>query len=317
VRRLLAGLGLLVLLALAVGSGFLAWAHWSVRREGDPIPPPAVVRALEPGPVRISWIDTARQPMARSAVLAASRDPDAGALYTMSHPSFVLEWPDGRILLVDTGMTRDQAVAFGRLIEKMSSAQPMEPQTPVAEALGPALARVAGVVFTHLHEDHVGGLPSLCAHGPASIPVFLNDAQVDRPNWTTTAGLRLIDQARCAQRVRIAGDGPLRPLPGFPGVAVFHGAGHTPGSQVIFADVQGQRIALAGDIANAIDGIRWDVPKPFLYSLLVVPEATGRLHALRVWLRDLAEQQGVNVVVSHDGAALRRSGLPAWSPPAA
>ena len=316
-RRILAVVGLLLLAVVAVASVFLALGHIAVRRQGDPIPPVEAVVAVPPGPARIAWIDTARQPMARSIVLAPSRDPDPDALYTMSHPSFVLEWPDGRILLVDAGMTREQALDFGRLLEMLGDAKPMEPMISTRDALGPAVSRIAGVIFTHLHEDHVGGLTALCNGGPPTIPVFVNEAQVDHPNWTTRGALGAITDTPCAQMTHVpAAEGSLRPLPGFPGVAVFHAGGHTPGSQVIVANVQGRHVVLAGDLANAIDGIRWDIPKPFLYSLLIVPEATGRLHDLRVWLRGLAEREAVEVLIAHDAAALRRSGIPEWTTPA-
>jgi len=49
-----------------------------------------------------------------------------------------------------------------------------------------------------------------------------------------------------------------------------------------------------------------DLPKPMLYSLLVTPEATGRLQDLRLWLGRLDDKSDITVVVSHDLAALKR-----------
>ena len=314
-RRVLLGFALLVLLALGVGSAALAWAHWSIRREGAPLPAPEAVRAVgtsdAAGPVRAFWIATARQPMPRAAVLDARRDPEPDAAYVMTHPAFVLEWADGRILLVDAGMTREGARDFGAPLEMVAGAAPIEPLGSVAEQLGAERQRVAGVLFTHLHVDHVGGLPALCA-GPLTVPVFLSEAQAERPNWTTRPGLEIVRSAPCASVVPLAGEGSLLAVPGFAGVAVFPAAGHTPGSQVILARVGTRRLALVGDLVNHADGIRHDVPKPFLYSLLVVPEATGRLAALRAWVRDLAGREGVEALPSHDEAALRASSLPPW-----
>lgn len=306
-------LGILCALVLVVLVGGLVLGHLAVRREGDPLPPAAAVTALGPGPDRVGWIETARQPMPRSAVLDGT-DPDPAAPYVMAHPAFVLGWPDGRLLLVDVGMTPEAAATFGKPLELAGGASPMEPLTSAAAALGPDRARVAGVVFTHLHTDHVGGLPALCDDGPASIPVFLGASQAEHPNWTTRPGLRIVRGAPCASEQRIDGPGPLRALPGFPGVGVFHAGGHTPGSQVVFANVGGRRIAFVGDLVNNVDGIRHDVPKPFLYSLLIVPEARDRLHDLRVWLRDLGATADVTLVPAHDEGAIRAAGLPTWTP---
>jgi hypothetical protein len=86
---------------------------------------------------------------------------------------------------------------------------------------------------------------------------------------------------------------------------------------VVLAALRGdgapRRLALAGDVANAVDGIRHDVPKPFLYRLLLVPEDDARLGAVRRFLGHL-EQAGFAVVPSHDGLHLRELGLPLASP---
>ena len=92
-------------------------------------------RVVDDQPLRVSVINTASQPMARSGVLDAERDPDSAQPYVMSHPSFVLEWADGRILLIDTGMTPEQATAFGKPIQMIRDAQPIEPHQSTADAL--------------------------------------------------------------------------------------------------------------------------------------------------------------------------------------
>src|SRR5262249_54979076 len=117
----------------------------------------------------------------------------------------------------------------------------------------------------------------------------------------------------------------LRPEPspapargsGLPGVGVLAAGGHRPGSQIIVATVAGtagpMRFAFAGDIANALDGVRLEIPKPRLYSLLLVPEDRRRLAELRAFLRALGDL-GVRVVVAHDLRALEASGIPPFAP---
>ncbi|MCZ7618259.1 MAG: MBL fold metallo-hydrolase [Myxococcota bacterium] len=240
-----------LVLALAGSGGVLAWAHAGIRREQAPLPSlSAAVRAVQApgGPVRLAIANTASQTMPRSSVLDAARDPAAGAPYVMSHPSFVLEWADGRILLVDVGMDRAGAASFGRPIELLSGGEPIEPHDAVATQLGDAAGRVDGIVFTHLHEDHVGGVVELCRGRPRPLRVFMTEAQDQRGNHTTRAARRLLTDARrgaqteadppCVERVRIASGG-AQPVPGFPGTAVVAAGGHTPGSQIVLAAVAG------------------------------------------------------------------------------
>jgi len=297
-------------------AALLTWAHHGIRLERGPLPTAeevAKVAADEPDrPVRLSVIETARQIMPRSAVLDPERDPSPNAPYQMTHAAFVLEWADGRILLVDSGMPPDEAVEFGKPVQWMADAEPMTPIAELSTQLGDAKQRVGGIVFTHLHSDHVGGLAGLCAGRTTPLPVFMTEAQAERPNYTTRGGLDVIEESSCAEKTVVAG-GALRALPGFPGVYIIPAAGHTPCSEiVIVALADGTRWALLGDIANAFDGVKYDIPKPSLYSLLVVPEDGERLGELRRWLAALNRNMDLGLVPAHDGTHLRASGIPAF-----
>lgn len=314
-RALLGALALL----LVVAAGGLALAHREVRSRDPELPSDAEVLALAEapgGPSAAAWHETSHQAMPRARVLDPAQDPEPGAPYVMSHPSFALAWPDGRLLLVDLGMEREAALAFGRPLE-WAGAEPAVFESGAASALGPAAERSAGAIFTHLHSDHVEGVVALCAaRGGAALPVFQTAAQASLSNYTTRPGRQLLEQARCASPQRLP-EGRLAPVAGFPGVGVVDAAGHTPGSQVVLAFLSGgaapRRLAFTGDVANHVDGIRRNVPKPFLYSLLVVPEAPGRLDRVRRWLRHLESDLGFELVVAHDRAQLAALALPPFS----
>ncbi len=322
VNKVLLGLVTLILLAVAVLAAGLAWTHSAIRRERAALPERAVVTLAATKfrdlPVRLSMINTASQPMPRSAVLDSSKDPQPSEPYVMSHPSFVIEWADGRILLVDVGMTRQGAIDFGKPIEWLGGGAPIKPLTSVAERLGDARRRVQGVVFTHLHTDHVGGISELCQERDHPIRVFMTEAQAERPNFTTRPGLNLLRASACVQQERL-GASKLMPIPGFDGVFVIAAGGHTPGSQIVVAVIPESASArgyvFTGDIANNTDGITHNIPKPSLYSLLMVPEDAQRLDELRRYLKDLRDGNNFTLLVSHDQAALERSGVPAWSNP--
>jgi glyoxylase-like metal-dependent hydrolase (beta-lactamase superfamily II) len=319
-RRALGLAGGLAALGVVLAGALLTCAHLEMRGLGGPLP--TSFDALEGTdlPVSLLAVNTARQRLPRSQVLDPARDPTPGAPYEMGHPAFLLRWADGRALLIDTGMDRAAARDFGATLE-LVGADPIEPLGDVAEQLGGAIpAGRLGLVLTHLHTDHTQGLGPLCAaRGGAEIELFQTPAQASLRNHTTRPGATQVEAAGCARRA-VLPEVPLAVLPGFEGVGVVWSAGHTPGSQVVLAALRGadgalRRLAFAGDAANAIDGVRHDVPKPLLYRLLVVPEDDARLGAVRRFLAHL-EQAGFAVAPSHDLRHLRSLGIPfAGEPP--
>jgi len=302
-RWILRLVGLLAV-PVVVAVGLLGYAHLQIRRLAPDLPSDQVVLALssEPDlPVRLAVIHTASQVAPRSQVLDPARDPAPDEAYVMSHPAFALRWQDGRILLIDTGMTPDAARRFGKTLELVGAA-PAEPHGSLVEQLGAAVTRVEAVLFTHLHTDHTDGVGPLCgAVGPRRITLFQTPGQAELTNHMTWAGRAHLEQATCLESRRLDA-AALAPVPGFPGVGVIHAAGHTPGSQMVVAAVGSHATrlyAFAGDVVNHVDGIRHDVPKPLLYRLLVVPESDGQLARLRTFLARLERQAGARLVVSH------------------
>lgn len=311
-RILLGALGL----GLAFAAAGLALAHREIRARDPELPTDAEVLALAAaagGPSAIGWHETSSQSVPRSQVLDPALDPDPDAPYVMAHPLFALGWPDGRLLLVDLGMEHEAAVAFSRPLRWVGGGIPITSGGP-AEALGPAAARVAGVLFTHLHTDHVEGVLGLCAaRAGAALPVFQTAAQASLSNYTTRPGRRLLERAGCVAPQRLA-EGPLAAAPGFPAVGVVDAAGHTPGSQVVLAAVANgartRRLAFTGDVANHVAGIRQNVGKPPLYRTLVVPESEARLARVRLWLQHLERDLGFELLVAHDREQIAALALP-------
>jgi glyoxylase-like metal-dependent hydrolase (beta-lactamase superfamily II) len=284
VRRFLLALGVVLLLVVLVLAGFLIEAHVEVRGVAPPLPEPGEILsalAVPDAPVRLRYVNTATQ------------DP-------IAHPAFLLEWADGRGLLIDAGMDRESAIEFGRLIEWALGSPPVEPHGSLPEQMGAAAGRIRAIAFTHLHTDHTAGILSLCQGREAPLLVFQTAFQVERVNYTTRPGLAHVEQASCAEPLRVA----------------FAAGGHTPGSTIFFARVQDRIWVHAGDITNFRENLLLDRPKPWAYSYLITPEARGRLAQLRPWLAGLDQIDAWSVVVSHDHAALLQSGIEAWTPSA-
>jgi glyoxylase-like metal-dependent hydrolase (beta-lactamase superfamily II) len=310
--RALKILAALVALAIAVVAAFVGAAHYGIRGLGGPLPKDLAALDGADAPVRLAAVNTSRQALPRAQVLDPDRDPTPDRAYEMSHPAFLLAWADGRKLLVDVGMEPQAAREFGATIEIVGAA-PAEALGSAAEQLPELASGRLGVVFTHLHVDHVQGIGALCAlRGGAEIEVFETPAQQERRNYTTRPAAALLEAAACARPVRLA-EAPLAPIPGYPGVGVIWAAGHTPDSQIVLARVAApgeppRRLAFAGDAVNAVDGARFDVPKPLLYRLLVTPEDDARLGEVRRFLGHL-EQAGFSLAPAHDLLHLRELGL--------
>lgn len=319
-RRILLLLAMLVGLASVAALLVLVGAHRGIRAVHPALPDPEALLAVDASedlPTGLFMIETARQPMPRSAVLDPHRDPAPDAAYVMTHPAFVLAWPDGRLFLLDAGMDRESALAFGAPLELVMGADPIEPLGSVAERMGPALERVRGAAFSHLHTDHTAGIGAVCAARGETLRVFQLPEQHDLVNYTTRAGRAQLDGAGCVERVPLA-PAALAPVPGFPGLWLAPAAGHTPGSQLLVAHLRTPAGVVVwvftGDAVNHRDAVAGNVPKPWLYSLLVVPEDTRRLDAVRRLLADLASHPQVRLAVSHDASGLGARGVPPWPP---
>jgi glyoxylase-like metal-dependent hydrolase (beta-lactamase superfamily II) len=326
VRRVLLGVAAL-LAAVPLLAAFGLWrAHRAIDALDPALPSPeeaaAALAAVAEAdlPLRLAYVNTASQVAPRDAVLDRALDPEPDAPYVMSHPAFVLEWRNGGGLLVDAGMDRAGALRFGPVLEWLYGAPPIRPHGSLAERLGPALAgRSWTILFTHLHQDHTGGTPALCAALPAggSIRLLQTRAQASLGSYTTRQGRSDLAHSPCLEAGLLAETG-LAEVPGLPGVRVLHAAGHTPGSQVVLARVaaaDGERkVALVGDVVNAVDGVRRELPKPALYSLLFNPESLPRLARLRAFLRAL-EGLGFEILPSHDQLHLEARKIPEWHRP--
>jgi len=314
--------GLFILACVLTGS-ILVLAHLDIAEERTPLPLPAeIVDKLEAdqerGPTQLYWVNTASQTVPRSSVMETLDKEDGGEDFIMSFAAFILEWADGRLLLVDVGMDEAGARAFGAPLELLGIADPMQPHASVAEELGEASQKVDGVIFTHLHADHVGGIEALCKSRDFKARVFTTEAQAERPNFTTSGGLDLLLENNCVLLTTLD-EGPLHSLDDFPGIAIIRAGGHTPGSQLVVARIgsgpTARNVVFTGDIVNQAEAIPLDRGKPLLYRTFIVPEDEVRQSSLRKFLRSLEQEHAFSPLVSHDQARLEASGLSLWPGP--
>lgn len=283
---------------------FLLPAHRQIRAIDPPLPDAEALRAavgVANGPVRVSYVNTSSQ--------------SSGGGREMGHPAFLFEWADGRGFLIDAGMEPDAAIEFGRLIALLRpESGEVRTHGSVADQLGRSASRIEGIAFTHLHTDHTQGILALCrSRGGGVLPVFQVPLQDEERNHTTDMGFEHLVEARgCATPSRLGG-GPIHEIPGFAGLVAVSAGGHTPGSSVYLARIGDRLWLFSGDVTNTRAELLGNLPKPTLYSLLVVPESPARLERMRLWLAELDRAEDLTVVVSHDLTSLEGTPIPAWS----
>ncbi|MFK7977905.1 MAG: MBL fold metallo-hydrolase [Halioglobus sp.] len=290
--------GVLLVVLLAALAIFLIPQHLQIRGVQPTIPTVEELLGIEhpDGPSALYYINSAEQALERGA---------------LAHSVFVFEWPDGKLFLVDASMREQQALAFADLMRNMSGGGEAMLHGNVAQLLGNAASRVAGIGFTHLHIDHTEGVVALC-EAIASSPLLLQTPyQQSEHNFNTREGAALL-QSSCLKRGELT-EGVVWTSEKFPGLGIIPAGGHTPGSTLFVASIQGQHYVLSGDITNAKAAILADTGKGWVYSNLLVTEDTQRTAQLREWLRSLVAHEAFTVVVSHDLQDIHASGLPEFS----
>ena len=289
---------LVLVTAFAFGLAFaglaLVRAHLQIRAI-DPALPEAASLPSTPtggdGPTSMRVVNTATQGIA--------------------HPAYLLEWPDGRRFMIDAGMDREGAMAFGRPMELAFGASPAVPHGDVAEQIGDAVESIVGVAFTHLHLDHTGGLIPVCRAAGREIALIQTRFQADELNYTTQSGADDIAEAGCTRQTVVDTAAPTE-VPGFPGLYIFPAGGHTPGSTFFLATLSDHSWLFAGDISNSKPMMLGNEPKPWVYSNLIIPEATERLDRLRRWLARVDAMPDRTVIVAHDLDAALADGVVPW-----
>ncbi len=287
-------IALIVILLLVLGA-VLVPAHIQVRGVEPALPSSQQLESLRTGdgPTSVQYVLTSAQ---------------SGEQRSLAHISFLVEWENGKTFLIDTGMSRQQALEFADLIKTMdSSLQDAQIFGTVASLMGSEVSRIEGVGFTHLHIDHTEGITEFCDARGSGAEVLQTVSQRDLHNFNTSEGADLIANS-CLQYGELRALSPseggddvnMFESPNFPGLAAVELGGHTPGSTLWVVTLPNRTLLFSGDITNDKHSLDHDVAKEALYSWMIVPENIERTAQLRKWLRDLDQRENFSVIVSHD-----------------
>lgn len=294
------------LLTLFLVCSFLAitifYTHWSLTQITTPLPSEKQILNLlteDQGPTSITYLNT-----------ATIQDSLRGEII---FPAFILTWPGGRSFIIDAGMDTKGAEAFFSKLSWQYAGNNIEPHGGLSEQMGDSIRSVSGLAFTHLHEDHVQGVSSICDGAGSPLMLYQTPKQSGEHNYTTLPGVSVIKSAECIQPSLLAGPGPIYSIPGFPGLYAIEAAGHSPGSTIYVTRVEGKLWIIAGDVSWRRQSLLNNQPKSVSsFRSLIIPEDETQLEKLRLWLAKLDGHDLIDVLLCHDSLALKAYGPPLY-----
>ncbi|MCB9780461.1 MAG: MBL fold metallo-hydrolase [Alphaproteobacteria bacterium] len=191
------------------------------------------------------------------AAAAALADGDAPIVL----PVHVLRHPVHGVFVVDTGIDRDLAAGGRGATRGLVSAflSELEPVEPLADIVARQPAPLAGVLLTHVHLDHVLGLPDV----PVDTPVYVGAEELTHRS-AENGLMRSTYRRLLADRPALVGLDAAGAVPG-EGLVAFDllgdGSlwglsvpGHTPGSMAWLANTADGPVLLTGDCSHTVWG---------------------------------------------------------------
>lgn len=266
----------------------------------------------EPGPVELETVVAADWVVPRSGLInldhprarAAGLEDGDEHIHLYVH---VLHHPEHGTFLVDSGAeqalrTAPERAAVRGLVAWAMDLDRMHVHVDTATLIDQQPAPLAGVLLTHLHLDHIMGLPDV----PRGTPIYAG------PGETRPRAFQNMFTRGSTGRM-LAGHAPLRewqfePDPGgrFDGVLdvfgdgsvwALHVPGHSPGSTAYLVRSTEGPVLLVGDACHTAWGWEHGV-EPGTFSL-DQPRSARSLERLQRWV---AEHPGIEVRLGHQVA---------------
>lgn len=241
---------------------------------GTPRPSAELLAVIDlPGTVRVETVNSADWAVDRSGLINLEHETakQAGLTDGMEpiHVYFhVLEHPSRGTFLIDTGIERalkddKEHAALRGLAAKAFGADAMRVHQPLASWLTAHRVQLSGVLLTHLHGDHVLGLPDV----PLGTPLYMGPGEnreraflnlFVRPTMNRLlAGHDALRELQFADRP----DARLRALDLFDDGMVWalHTPGHTKGSLAFVVRTPHGPVLFAGDTCHTAWGWEHEV----------------------------------------------------------
>lgn len=161
-----------------------------------------------------------------------------------------------------------------------------------------ALPSAKAIVITHEHYDHCAGIAFSPYFNAIADAVRLTPAQLANQRSSMC-------QLTADQRLKLK---PLEYDQYFklaPGIVLISAAGHTPGSQMVYVQLQnGKELLFVGDIAWHFDNVALSMPHPRLTNWLV-QEDSKAMAAQLTWLNQVhVSFPDLTIVPGHDSGKI-------------
>lgn len=218
-----------------------------------------------PGPIEVETVAAAtwqvplegmlnlEHPTAKAAGLQSSEQPIVIYFHALHHPTRGL-------FIVDTGVEHrlksdpEHAVVRG-LVAKLAKMDTVKINVDLKSWLAAQPEPLSGVFLTHLHLDHILGMPDV----PPGTPLFSGPGETRSHGWLNLFTRPITDRAFEGQRT--LGEWQFRPDPQgrFQGVLdvfgdgslwALHVPGHTPGSTAYLARTPKGPVLMVGDACH-------------------------------------------------------------------
>lgn len=261
---------LIILVLSAIGIGAFLFTFTAAKLEFTPLVADSLPAASPPAGMSISALPTGSM---ESKALFAFRGGSFSDKRDFTMTALLVHHPRGD-LLFDTGFGRnvdEHAKRIPWLMRQLASYNKSRSVGDQLESNGYPTAKLAGVVLTHAHWDHVSGLDSL-----PGVPVWVSVAESNfiAAHSSMTELINSFGEVNYKQYEFEGG-----PYLGFPvshdfwgdgSVVLVPAPGHTPGSIVAFITLPtGARYALLGDLVWQLEGIEIPAERPWLSRRLV------------------------------------------------
>ena len=268
---------LAVVILVVVGAGALLFTFTASTLDYGPLNAELLPPASPPAEMTISALPTGAM---ESKAFFAYRGGGFRDNRDFTMTAYLVSHPKGD-LLFDAGFGRnvDEHVAMmPPLMKRLTTYKKGTPAAEQLKATGYAIDKLAGVVLTHSHWDHVSGLDGL-----PGVAVWVNGAETafiaaKSPMTKLIRSFGVVNYKQYdfksgpylgfAESYDVWGDGSVVLVPS---------PGHTPGSIVAFINLpSGKRFALLGDLVWQSEAVDIPAERPWL-SRRMVREDDGQV----------------------------------------
>jgi N-acyl homoserine lactone hydrolase len=142
-----------------------------------------------PGPIEVETVNSADWTVPLAGLLDL-KSPAAQAAHLTDHPepihifAHILRHPTFGTFLVDTGVSQrlidhPDEVGLSWLVRKVMPLGDIQIRNSTAQILAGIPGGIQGVFFTHLHIDHISGMPDI----PGNVPLYVGRGESTRTSF--------------------------------------------------------------------------------------------------------------------------------------